>query len=301
MLTKKVTDIISRCYSNENAGIKTNIIRILMHGKLGGTGKLIILPVDQGFEHGPDKSFSTNATSYDPDYHYQIAIEAGLSAYSAPLGMLETAISNYVGAIPLILKLNSASSLFPKNDYPDQAFTSSVQDALRLGCSAVGLTLYPGSHNFKNMLEEAREVIKEAKTYGLPTVTWCYPRGGDISKNLETALDIIAYSAHIACEIGAHIIKVKLPSEKLLNTDLKYNNIDNLSDRIAIVKRACFNNRKLVVFSGGEAKNDESLYSEIKAINAGGGDGSIIGRNVFQREKSQAIELLNNIIAIYSN
>ncbi len=304
-VTQKVKDILS-CYESDNAGTKNNLARILMHGKLGGTGKLLILPVDQGFEHGPARSFAANPDAYDPYYHWGLAIEAGLSAYAAPLGMLEAGASNFAGEIPTILKLNSANSLSDSNLEPSQAITGSISDALRLGCSAIGFTIYPGSDEAYNMMNEIRELSEEAKHYGLAVVIWSYPRGGNISKDGETALDIIAYGAHMAALLGAHIIKVKPPINYLENAEAKKVYLDKkipmdtLSQRVHHVKDACFAGKRIVVFSGGANKSIESLYQEIKEIKDGGGNGSIIGRNSFQRPRDQALKMLQEIIDIYS-
>jgi len=192
-ITPAVKAILDR-YESDNPGTKANIARILMNGRLGGTGKLVILPVDQGFEHGPARSFSVNPAAYDPHYHYQIAIDAGLSAYAAPLGMIEAGAGTFAGQIPTILKVNSSNSWA---DAKDQALTGSVDDALRLGCSAIGFTIYPGSEYFFELVEEIREMSLEAKSVGIATVIWSYPRGGKLSKDGELALDVSAYAAHM--------------------------------------------------------------------------------------------------------
>jgi class I fructose-bisphosphate aldolase len=210
-MSDAVQEILS-WYESDNPGVKTNLARMLYHGRLGGTGKLIILPVDQGFEHGPDRSFAPNPPAYDPHYHFQLAVDAGLSAFASPLGMLEAGASTFAGKIPLILKANSANLLFPKSGPKSQAVTATVRDALRLGCAAVGLTIYPGSLESYDMFEVVREFVGEAKEFGLPTVIWSYPRGEDISKDGETAIDVDAYATQIAALLGAHIIKVKLPT-----------------------------------------------------------------------------------------
>lgn len=303
-LTRKVKQILSH-YESDNPGTKANLARILMQGKLGGTGKLVILPVDQGFEHGPARSFAANPDAYDPQYHFQLAIEAGLSAYAAPLGMLEAGASTYAGAIPTILKVNSSNSL--ASGKPNQAVTASVKDALRLGCSAIGFTIYPGSAMAFDMMEEIRAMAEEAKSYGLAVVIWSYPRGETISKPGETAMDICAYAAHMAALLGAHIIKVKPPTDALeLNEAVKVYKkeaiaIDSLQERIAHVVQSCFNGRRIVVFSGGGAKGLEEVYEEVRGIRDGGGNGSIIGRNTFQRPKKEALAMLSNIIDIYLN
>jgi class I fructose-bisphosphate aldolase len=304
-ITQKVRKILD-CYESDNPGTKTNLARILMHGKLGGTGKLLILPVDQGFEHGPTRSFGINPDAYDPHYHFKLAIDAGLSAFAAPLGMLETGADSFAGSIPLILKLNSSNSLTAKSAIPNQALTGSIDDALRLGCSAIGYTIYPGSDAALDMISEVSELIAEAKSYGLATVVWSYPRGGDLTKEGETAVDVCAYAAHIAALIGAHIIKVKPPTEKLEQTEAKkiYEQkniaIRTLKDRIKNVKEACFAGRRIVVFSGGANKSIDELFEEARAIRDGGGNGSIIGRNSFQRPREEALAMLKTLIDIYS-
>lgn len=152
-------------YEADSDKTKANLSRMLMHGKLGGTGKMVILPVDQGFEHGPARSFAANPAAYDPHYHFQLAIEAGLNAYAAPLGMIEAGVETFKGKLPLILKINSNNSLVPKDAVPDQAVTASVKDAIRLGCAAVGFTIYPGSGAAYDMMEEIRG-IAEAQCEG---------------------------------------------------------------------------------------------------------------------------------------
>jgi class I fructose-bisphosphate aldolase len=278
---------------------------MLMQGRLAGTGKLVILPVDQGFEHGPARSFAPNPAGYDPHYHYQLAIDAGLSAYAAPLGMIEAAAGTFAGQIPTILKLNSANSLSRLKGDADQAVTGSVADALRLGCSAIGYTIYPGSDLQFEMIEQIRELAEEAKSVGLAVVIWSYPRGGNLSKQGETAVDICAYAAHIAALIGAHIIKVKPPTEFLeLDAAKKVYeaqkvDISTLTKRFAHIVQSCFNGRRIVIFSGGEAKDLDSILTDVRAIRDGGGSGSIIGRNTFQRPKAEALALLDRIIDVY--
>ena len=300
-ISQKVKRILDN-YESDNPGTKANLARILMHGKLGGTGRMIILPVDQGFEHGPARSFAPNPDAYDPHYHFQLAVDAGLNAYAAPLGMIEAGADSFAGAIPTIIKVNSSNSLArPK----DQAVTASVKDALRLGCAAIGFTIYPGSDDQFEMMEEIREMALEAKSHGLAVVMWSYPRGGDLTKEGETAMDVCAYAAHMAALLGAHVIKVKPPAQALYQDAAKkvYEaqkiDISSLDKRIAHVVQSCFNGRRVVVFSGGEAKGDEGICAEAKAIHQGGGNGSIIGRNTFQRPRDKALELLGKLTEIY--
>ncbi len=300
-VTQRVRKILS-WYESDNPGTKTNLARILMTGKLAGTGKMVILPVDQGWEHGPARSFAPNPPAYDPHYFPQLAVDAGLNAYAAPLGQIEAAADSYAGSVPLILKMNSSNSHATTKD---QAITSSVGDALRLGCTAVGFTIYPGSDQQFEMIEETREITEEAKSVGLAVVLWSYPRGGDLSKDGETAIDVTAYAAHMAAQLGANIIKVKPPTDFIENADAKkvYDaqkiDISTLSARISHIMESSFGGRRLVVFSGGAAKGEDAIYDEIRGLRDGGANGSIIGRNSFQRSREDALNLLGNIVKIY--
>jgi fructose-bisphosphate aldolase, class I len=304
MSTKRVREILSY-YDSENAGVRSNLARFFNHGRLGGTGKLVILPVDQGFEHGPARSFAVNPPAYNPLYHFELAIEAGCSGYAAPLGFLEAGATHFAGEVPLILKLNNHDVLYDERD-PISALTGSVNDALRLGCAAVGFTIYPGSAERKEMYQDLREIAEEAKQCGLAVVVWSYPRGSGLTKEGETALDVVAYAAQIAAQLGANIVKVKLPSSRLELAEAKkvyeaqHIPMETLTERVRHVVQSCFDGRRIVIFSGGPKEGDATLLEEVKAIQAGGGFGSIIGRNSFQRPKADAIALLNKIMDIYA-
>jgi class I fructose-bisphosphate aldolase len=305
MRTTRAVQAILRNYEGETPGVKGNLARMLMEGRLGGTGKMIILPVDQGFEHGPARSFAVNPAAYDPQYHYRLAIDAGLSAYAAPLGPLEAGADTFAGQIPTILKLNSANSLMSEGAGKNQAVTASVNDALRLGCAAIGFTIYPGSDMALEMFEEIRSLREEAAAVGIPTVIWSYPRGEAISKDGETAIDIAAYAAHIAALLGAHVIKVKLSTDHLMLPEAKkvYEaqkiDVASQAQRVAHCMQAAFAGRRIVVFSGGAKKGEDSVYDDARAIRDGGGNGSIIGRNTFQRPRDEALEMLGKLIDIY--
>ncbi len=303
--TARVREILS-WYESDNPGTKTNIARLLNTGRLAGTGKLVILPVDQGFEHGPARSFAVNPAGYDPDYHFDLALAAGCNAYAAPLGFIEAAAARHAGEIPLILKMNNHDVLNDEKD-PIPAVTASVRDALRLGCVAIGFTIYPGSAHAQTMYQQLREAAEEAKASGLAVVVWSYPRGSSLSKEGETALDVAAYAAQIAAQLGAHIIKVKLPSEHLEQAAAKkvYESVNvpraTQAERVRHVVQAAFDGRRVVIFSGGAKKdNDEAVFDEARAIRDGGGFGSIIGRNSFQRPREHAIKFLETIMKIYA-
>lgn len=303
-MTERVKEILN-WYRSENPGVLTNLARLLNHGRLAGTGKMVILPVDQGFEHGPARSFASNPAAYDPHYHFKLAIEAGLNAYAAPLGMLEAGAAEFAGDIPLILKVNNHDSLQEEKD-PLGAQTAAISDALRLGCVAIGYTIYPGTAERRLLYEQLMRLTQEAKSAGLAVVVWSYARGSTLTTKGETALDVIAYSAQIAAQLGANIIKVKLPSEHLEQDEAKkvYEKYGiprhTLTERVQHVVQSAFNGRRIVIFSGGGKKdNDEAVLEEIRAIQSGGGFGSIIGRNAFQREKTDALHLLDEMIKIY--
>ena len=305
MRTTAIVKKILSHYEGENPGVKSNLARILMEGKLAGTGKMIILPVDQGFEHGPARSFSVNPAAYDPHYHYQLAIDAGLSAYAAPIGPLEAGADTFAGQIPTILKVNSAKSLLPSVAPKTQAITSSVDDALRLGCSAIGFTIYPGSSMSLEMFGDIAEMRREAAAKGIASIVWSYPRGEDLDKDAETAADVTAYAAHIAALLGAHIIKVKLSTAHLSQPEAKKAfeqgkvAVATQADRVRECVRSVLNGRRLIVFSGGAAKGTDSVLDDARAIRDGGGSGSIIGRNAFQRPRAEALQLLQTMVDIY--
>ena len=305
MRTSRAVQAILKNYEGDNPGVKGNLARLLMEGRLGGTGKMVILPVDQGFEHGPARSFAVNPDAYDPHYHYKLAVDAGLSAFAAPLGMLEAGADTFAGQIPTILKANNANSLMSGTAGKNQAVTASVSDALRLGCAAIGFTIYPGSDMALDMFEEIREMREEAASVGLPTVIWSYPRGEAISKEGETAVDIAAYAAQMAALLGAHVIKIKLSTDHLELPEAKkvYEaekvDISTQARRVAHCMQAAFGGRRIVVFSGGAKKGESSVFDDAKAIRDGGGNGSIIGRNTFQRPRDEALAMLDRLINIY--
>ena len=302
-MSERVQQILG-WYESDCPGVKANLFRLLNSGRLAGTGKLVILPVDQGFEHGPARSFAKNPAGYDPHYHFELALKAGCNAYAAPLGFIEAGASKFAGRIPLILKLNNSDTVYQDKD-PCSAITGSVKEALRLGCSAIGFTIYPGSSLRNAMYQQIREMTEEAKRSGLAVVVWSYPRGSGLSKAGETGIDVVAYAAHIAAQLGAHIVKVKPPTEhveqeaaKKVYAEQKIP-ISTLAERVRHVVQSTFNGRRIVIFSGGEAKGTDDVLNEIRGIQAGGGFGSIVGRNSFQRPLADAVKLLNSIQDIY--
>lgn len=304
MMPDRVKQILS-WYEADNAGVLTNLRRLIGTGALKDTGKFVILPVDQGFEHGPARSFAPNPPGYNPHYHFELALEAGCNAYAAPLGFLEAGARTFAGELPLILKLNNNDSLYSTKN-PSQAITASIDHALRLGCAAIGFTIYPGSANSQRQYEQLNELSEHAKRVGLVVVVWSYPRGEGLSKDGETGIDVCCYAAQIACQLGAHIVKVKPPTEFIEQAEAKkvYEKqaipIKTLAERIRHVVQSAFDGRRIVIFSGGAAKDESAIYDEIRGIRDGGGFGSIIGRNAFQRPKKEALAMLKKIMDIYA-
>lgn len=298
----RVKQILS-WYPSDTPGVLTNLARMLNTGTLAGTGNMVILPVDQGFEHGPARSFQPNPAGYDPDYHAQLAIDSGCNAYAAPLGFLEAVAGKLKGEIPLILKLNNSDTL-AKVENPMSALTGTVKDAVRLGCVAIGYTIYPGSGARNQQYQDLRDLIAEAKEAGLPTVLWAYPRG-NMSKDGETAVDVVAYAAQISAQLGAHVIKVKPPKDFVEQAEAKkvfekYSiPTKTMADRIRHVMQSAFNGKRIVIFSGGETKDTPALLEEIRGIREGGGMGAIMGRNAFQRPRAESLQLLKDVMSIY--
>lgn len=303
-MNEAVRNILNN-YPSDNPGTRANLARILNHGRLGGTGKLVVLPVDQGFEHGPARSFATNSAAYDPFYHAELAIDAGCNAYAAPFGFIEAIADRYASELPLILKVNNHDSLSGEKD-PIPAVTSVVKDALRLGCAAIGFTIYPGSAVWRDMYQQLRELAEEARANGLVVIVWSYPRGTNLSKAGETGIDVVSYAAQLACQMGAHVIKVKLPSDHIEQDaarkvyEAEKVPVGTQADRVRHVIESAFNGRRIVIFSGGSKQGDEPFFDDIRAIRDGGGFGSIIGRNSFQRPRDTAIKFLHTVMDIYS-
>jgi class I fructose-bisphosphate aldolase len=303
--TDRVKEILS-WYGSDNPGVRANLYRLMATGRLAGTGKFVILPVDQGFEHGPARSFAPNPDGYDPDYHVKLALDSGCNAYAAPLGFMESVADRFAGQIPLILKLNNSDTL-AKVDQPCSAVTGSVKDAVRLGCAAIGYTIYPGSGARNRMYEDLREIIAEGKSHGIPTVLWAYPRGAGISKEGETAVDVCAYAAQISAQLGAHVIKIKPPKDHIEQPEAKKVfekyaiPTKTMTDRVRHCVQSAFNGKRIVIFSGGESKSDAEVMAEVKELAAGGAFGSIMGRNAFQRSHADAIKLLHGVMDVFKN
>ncbi|HEX2895684.1 MAG TPA: class I fructose-bisphosphate aldolase [Marmoricola sp.] len=302
-MSSRVDEILS-WYPTAEPRTVANLRRLLMHGRTGGTGKLVVLPVDQGFEHGPGRSFAANPAGYDPRYHAQLAIDAGCSAHALPLGACELVAPQYAAELPLILKCNSSDSLYVGAD-PEPAVTAGVEDAVRLGCAAVGFTIYPGSAGRNRMYEQLRTLARDADAAGLVLVVWSYPRGSGVSEVGRTGVDVVAYAAHLAAQLGAQIIKVKPPTEHIESDAARAAlekagvPLGTLADRVRHVVQSAFDGHRIVIFSGGAAKETAAVLEENRQTALGGGFGTIMGRNSFQRPHDEAVALLHDVMDIH--
>ena len=275
-------------------GKRTRLRRLLF--EFGpGQGTLMLLPIDQGIEHGP-RDFFPNPASKDPEYQFRLAAEAGYSALACQIGLAEKYYPDYAGQVPLILKVNAKTDIPPS----DRAFSScnaSVEDAVRLGADAVGYTLYVGSPRQDEDLAQLRTVREDCDRYGMPLVIWSYPRGEAVeSKGGQTSFYAIDYAARLAMEMGADVVKLNFPkfSDKDKEAPAPYNEMD-VSPEEAVGQIVASAGRSLVVLSGGSRTDDETVLSHTRTIMESGGSGVIFGRNVWQREWSDALEIIEQI------
>jgi class I fructose-bisphosphate aldolase len=261
-----------------------------------GNGTLMLLPIDQGIEHGP-RDFFPNPASKDPEYQFKLAAEAGYSALACQIGMAEKYYPDYAGAVPLILKVNGKTDI-PNSDNALSTLNSSVEDAVRIGADAIGYTLYVGSPYQGQDLEQLRQVRQDCDRFGMPLVIWAYPRGSALdAKGGQTTFYAIDYAARMAMEMGADIVKLNLPKidpEKDKLTPAPYNEFD-LSQEEIVRQVVASAGRSLVVLSGGSRIDDAKVLEQTRFIMEAGGQGVIYGRNIWQREWSEALEIVAQI------
>jgi class I fructose-bisphosphate aldolase len=275
-------------------GKRTRLRRLLF--EFGpGHGTLLLLPIDQGIEHGP-RDFFPNPASKDPEYQFRLAAEAGYSALACQIGLAEKYYPDYAGQVPLLLKVNGKTDVPP----PDRSFSAcnaSVEDAVRLGADAVGYTLYVGSPRQDEDLAQLRGVREDCDRYGMPLVIWAYPRGEYIEKKGgQNSFYAIDYAARMAMEMGADIVKLNMPkfSDKDKDSPAPYNEME-ISQEDAIAQVVASAGRALVVLSGGSKADDETVLEHTRMILEAGGSGVIFGRNVWQREWSEALAIIDRI------
>jgi len=261
-----------------------------------GNGTLMLLPIDQGIEHGP-RDFFANPASKNPEYQFKLAAEAGYSALACQIGMAEKYYPDYAGSVPLILKVNGKTDI-PSSAKSFSSCNASVEDGVRLGADAIGYTLYVGSPRQDEDLAQLRQVRQDCDRFGMPLVVWSYPRGSDVDgKGGPNSFYAIDYAARLAMEMGADVVKLNMPKVGL-DTDKDaqppYNEM-KVSEDEAI--RQCVESagRALVVLSGGSKVDDKTVLSHAKSVMEAGGSGVIFGRNVWQREWSEALEIVAQI------
>jgi fructose-bisphosphate aldolase, class I len=281
-----------------NSGKRARLKRLLYHHGPGG-GTLLILPIDQGLEHGP-VDFFENPASLDPQYQYELALEGRFSAIALHIGLAEKYFHEYAGDVPLILKLNGKTSI-PSDAQSFSAPTGTVEDAVRLGADAIGYTLYVGSPAQDRDFQQFTDIRAEADRFGMPVVVWAYPRGEAVAKKGgKESLYAIDYAARVALELGADILKVNYPvaSAKDADSPPPYNTL-HLSPTEAFRKVVESAGRALVLVSGGEKMTDTELLTKVRSSMNDGATGIIFGRNMWQRPKADALRITRELHAIF--
>lgn len=315
-------DFVDRVWaaSDRNPQVLRSIQSVFDHGRLGGTGYLSILPVDQGIEHAGGASFAKNPMYFDPENIVRLAIEGGCNAVASTFGVLGAVSRKYAHKIPFILKLNHNELLTYPNAY-DQVMFARVEDAWNMGCVGVGATIYFGSPESTRQLQEVSEAFSAAHELGMMTILWCYLRNPDFKVNgvnHEVSADLTGQANHLGVTIEADIIKQKQPESnggyRALNSgNSSYGKLDERiyselsSDHPIDLTRYqvinCYMGRAgLINSGGGSGKNDLGQAVRTAVINKrAGGMGLISGRKAFQRPMQEGIEILNAIQDVYLN
>ena len=261
-----------------------------------GNGTLMLLPIDQGIEHGP-RDFFPNPASKDPDYQFRLAAEAGYSALACQIGMATKYYPDYAGQVPLILKVNGKTDI-PSSAKAFSTCNASVEDGVRLGADAIGYTLYVGSPRQDEDLAQLRQVRQDCDRFGMPLIVWSYPRGEAVdAKGGANSFYAIDYAARMAMEQGADIVKLNLPKidpDKDRDAPAPYNDLE-ISQEDAVRQVVASAGRSLVVLSGGSKIDDDELLQQTRFIMEAGGSGVIYGRNVWQRSHPEAIEIIEQV------
>lgn len=301
------------CGSDRNSRTLVSLARLYNHGRLGGTGYLSILPVDQGIEHTGGSSFSPNPDYFDPEKIIELAMEGGCNGVATTFGALALHSRRYAHKIPFIVKINHNELMTYPNKY-DQIMFGTVEDAWNLGAAAVGATIYFGSEESNRQIEEVAEAFAEAHELGMATILWCYTRNSDFKtkdKDYHTAADLTSQANHIGVTIKADIIKQKLPTLNGGFRDLQFGKThpdmydklasDHPIDLTRYQVANCYMGKIGLINSGGASgKNDFADVARTAVINKrAGGSGLISGRKAFQRPMKEGIELLNLIQDVY--
>jgi class I fructose-bisphosphate aldolase len=266
-----------------------------------GNGTLLLLPIDQGLEHGP-VDFFANPDSADPGFQLKLAKEGGYSGIVFHVGLAEKYMREFAGEVPLILKLNGKTNI-PSDDYAFSPQTASVKDAVRLGADAVGYTLYVGSPAQDEDMRQFAEIREDCEAYGIPLIMWAYPRGEAIeTKGGKESLYAVDYAARVACELGADLVKLTFPKydeAKAKDLPRPYNEL-KLKPQEAMEKVVRSAGKTMVLVSGGGKMSDEDLLEKVKFSMEAGVTGLIFGRNMWQRDLDQALKMTEKIKRIMS-
>jgi fructose-bisphosphate aldolase, class I len=278
-------------------GKRARLRRLLYdHGPGGGT--LLVLPIDQGLEHGP-ADFFENPAALDPAYQYELAKQGNFSAIALHIGLATKYFPAYAGEVPLILKLNGRTNI-PSGAQPFSGLTGTVEDAVRLGADAVGYTLYVGSPAQDRDFQQFTQIRDDAARLGMPVIVWAYPRGEAVeAKGGRDSLYAVDYAARVALELGADVVKVNypVPSDHDKDSPAPYNAL-RLSPLEMFRKVVQSAGRALVLVSGGEKVGDAELLDKVRGAMDAGATGIIFGRNLWQRPMAEALRLTRELHAI---
>ena len=313
-------DFVDRIWSSSDRSprVLRSLQQLFDNGRLGRTGYLSILPVDQGIEHGAGASFAKNPAYFDPEKIVELAVEGGCNAVASTFGVLGMVARKYAHKIPFILKLNHNELLTYPNTY-DQIQFARVEDAYEMGCVAVGATVYFGSEESGRQLQEVSEAFSHAHELGMATILWCYVRNSGFQQNginHEASADLTGQANHLGVTIEADIIKQKLPEQngglKALNMgETSYGKLDEriyseLSSEHPIdltryqVANCYMGRAGLINSGGGSGKNDVQQAVRTAVINKrAGGMGLISGRKAFQKPTNEGVDILNAIQDVY--
>jgi len=286
---------------NLSTGKRARLHRLMYeHGPANGT--LMLLPIDQGLEHGP-VDFFDNPDSLDTDWVLRLAVAGNFSGIAYHIGLAEKYHHKYAGKVPLVLKVNGKTNI-PPDDDSFSSLTSSVEDAVRLGADAVGYTLYVGSPRQDDDIQQCNDVRHECERYGMPLIVWSYPRGSAVkAKGGQDSLYAIDYAARVACELGADIVKLNMPKwdpAKAAVEPKPYNTMEtsDLEGLSKVVKSA---GRTLVLVSGGSKESDDDMLHKARVAMEAGCVGLIFGRNMWQRDWDDALNMSGKLHELMAN
>lgn len=275
-------------------GKKARLHRLLyQHGP--GNGTMVLLPIDQGLEHGP-MDFFENPDAADPDFQCRLALEGGYSGIVFHIGLAEKYMKRYAGKVPLVLKINGKTNI-PSDAQAFSSLTGTVEDAVRLGADAIGYTLYVGSPSQDVDIQQFNDVRREAERYGMPIIMWAYPRGEAVKgKGGQDSLYAIDYAARVACELGADVVKINYPKVDKPTPDAPkpYNTLE-VTEEEAVRRVVQSAGRTLVLFSGGSKVSDEDLINKARLGMEAGATGLIFGRNMWQRPMEEALAVTSRV------